>query len=366
MENYGLDMHCSIILDEFRELLPTYRALDKVVRQQLDRMVKENGIYVTAMESRVKAEKSLAGKLELKGHKYNSVKDLTDMVGARIITFYEDEVDKIAALVGKTFDVDWNDSVDKRKMHQLDSFGYGSLHYICRVPESMYYDPEFPHLNEIRFEIQMRTALQHVWATFDHDTGYKSGVQVPAEYIRRINRLAGVLELADEQIGLLRTEINDYRRRVQALLDDGCYDEVILDIQSFRKYLTLNPFDNLNKKIAAINQAEILETSLIPYLPVLQDMGYKTLGDLDNLISTCSDDAYQFAVFEIGNTDLDIISSTVGLQDLIIVDIMKKGLGKDGLVKMFNILNGENNYNITRADSILEHAAKLEFMNKKK
>lgn len=366
MEYYGLDMHCSMILDEFRELYPTYEIIESIVRKTLEKLIKENGIYVTALESRIKAEKSLAGKLELKGHKYASVYDLTDMIGARVITFYNDDVEKISALVGRAFEVDWENSVDKRKIRAVDSFGYGSLHYICQIPKSIYNDPAHPEVNTIRFEIQMRTALQHVWATFDHDTGYKSGIEVPAEYIRRINRLAGVLELADEQIGQLRTEINDYRRKVQSMMDEGFFDEVNLDTESFRHYIKMGPFDSLNKKIAAINQAEIHQSSMMPYLRVMQDLGYKTLGDLYSLIEKSSEDAYQFAVYELGNTDLDIISSTVGLQDLLIVDILKKGLGKDGLVKMFEVLNGENEYNTTRAGRILEHAEKLEFMNKKK
>lgn len=366
MENYGLDMHCSMILDEYRELLPTLKELEKVIDRTLHGIVADNGIYVNAIEHRIKAEKSLAGKLELKGHKYESAADITDLIGARVITFYSDEVDKIAAIVGKTFTIDWENSIDKRKMHELDSFGYNSLHYICQVPKSMYYDAKFPRLNEIRFEIQMRTALQHVWAVMDHDTGYKSGVEIPKTYLRNLNRLAGMLELADEQFSNIRTEINDYRRQVQGLVASGHFDEVVLDGDTYKSYLKLEPFDALNKRIAAINQAEIYTSSLLPFLPALKGLGFSTLGDLDRLIKDYTETAYHFAVYELGNTDIDIISSTIGLLDLLIVYIIGHGGTADHLRQLFDGVFGKSEYNAARAEKAMENAKKLGIKKKKR
>lgn len=359
MENYGLDLHCSMLLDDYRELLPTLHQLEKVVADTLNGIVSDNGIYINAIEHRIKAEKSLAGKLELKGHKYNSIDDITDLLGARVITFYSDEVDKIAALVGKQFIVDWENSIDKRKMHDLDSFGYNSLHFICKIPKELYCNPEFPKLNDIRFEIQMRTAMQHVWATMYHDTGYKSGVEIPKEYLRNLNRLAGMLELADEQFSIIRTEINDYRRRVQNLVSTGEFEQVILDGDSFKSYLKLDPFDALNRKIAATNQAEIMPTSLIPYLEVLKRFHFNTLGDIERMIKEDSDAAYQLAVYQLGNTDIDIISNSVAIQNLILAKIIKSGSGEPLVKLFFDTLYGESEYNHDRAKRIMEDARKI-------
>ena len=212
--SYGLDAHANTILEEFRENRPVFAKMLSIVRDTLRKSIQDNHIYINAVEARIKEESSLAGKLDRKGEKYKSLDDITDILGVRVITFYSDEVDKIAALAEQLFEVDWVNSIDKRKMHELHSFGYNSLHYICRLPEKIYKDPECPQLNQFRFELQMRSALQHVWATLDHDTGYKTGVEVPREYLRNLNRLAGMLELVDEQFCQIRTGINNYRRRV--------------------------------------------------------------------------------------------------------------------------------------------------------
>lgn len=44
------------------------------------------------------------------------------------MTFFTDDVDKVAAVVKELFRVDWKNSVDKRKRLDLTSFGYNSLH----------------------------------------------------------------------------------------------------------------------------------------------------------------------------------------------------------------------------------------------
>ena len=353
-----LDMHCEMILDEYRDRLPVLNRLKEVALDILKRTLKENHMVVTAIEGRVKTEKSLAGKLELKGSKYHTVDDITDTVGVRIITFFSDEVDKIAALMERMFEIDWDNSVDKRKMLEIDRFGYMSLHYICRIPKTLFEDPQQPLLNEIRFELQMRTALQHVWANMQHDTGYKSEVEIPMEYQRSLNRLAGILELADEQFSRIRKEINDYRRNVQSLVVSGNFDEVPLNGDTFRSYCELRPFQRLAEKIATINQAELYDDSPMPYYKVLHHMNMKTIGDVERMRQECSDGAYQLALIQLAGTGLDIVAYSVALQNLCIVKILKLGFGVAGLTQMFNAIYGESTYNAQRANRIFQQATR--------
>ena len=351
--NRHLDPHCRAILQEYEDNLPRFREVEAQVRDTLRRTLQDAGLAVAAIESRVKGYDSLAGKLELKGHKYKSLANLTDILGLRVITFYIDDVDKVASAVERLFTIDWENSVDKRKIHEIDSFGYLSLHYICSIPD-------FPY----RFEIQMRTLLQHAWANMDHDTGYKSGVEIPKRYMRNMSRLAGMLELVDDEFSKIRIELTDYRRRVQALVRSGNLDEVPIDSDTFRSYMDLDPFAQLNKRIASMNQAEIQDVSLMPYLSVFKSIGLKTLGDIDRMIKDFSEGAYQIACYQIGLTDLDIISSSIGPQDLCIAYILKNGGGKAGIKHMFDLLNGESDNNEMMAEMLLEQSKDLPFMNK--
>jgi ppGpp synthetase/RelA/SpoT-type nucleotidyltranferase len=360
--DYGLPPKETLILEEYRDSRAVFDKVLVIVKRILSENIEANHIYINAIEARVKAEDSLAGKLERKVGKYNSLLDLTDILGVRVITFYNDEVDKIAALVSRLFEIDWENSIDKRKMHEIHSFGYNSLHYICRLPKSLYQDPECPEINEVRFEIQMRTALQHVWSVLDHDTGYKSGFDVPREYLRNLNRLAGMLELVDEQFCAIRSGINDYRRHVESLVHSGKFDEVALDSESYGKYLDLKPFKALNKRIASINQAEILEASLTRFLSVFVHFGFTTLGDIERMIVDNSEDAYQLAAFQLASTDLDIINSSLGVISLCTVYALKQGGGVAGIEGFLEALNGKSANNKSRAENLFRVAKGLSFM----
>lgn len=362
MNDYGLDMHCQMILEEYHENMDVFRKMETVVLEQIGKMISENGLYVNTVESRIKTEASLAGKLELKGKKYRTLGDITDMFGARIVAFYTDEVDKISALLEKIFIIDHENSVDKRKMLSLDQFGYMSIHYICSIPSALYSDPMFPEINGYRFEIQIRTALQHVWATMNHDTGYKSGVEVPLEYRRSLNRLAGLLELADEQFAGIRTEINNYRRKVQTLVVDGNFGEVLLNVETYRSYVNLNPFGKLIGKIASVNQAEIYNDTLMPFFDVLIKLGFKTLGDIEKMKKDCGEAAYQLALHQLAGTGLDIVALSVALQNLCVVYMVKNGGGEAGLKYLYDLFYGEGDYNLTRAKHTSEIIREFEIV----
>lgn len=344
-----MDLHAEMILDEYRENLETFEIIKNVVLEQLRSYVKSFGSIVNSVEARIKTESSLKGKLSLKGDKYQSLADITDIVGARVVTFYNDEVDKFAAQVEKSFDIDWDNSIDKRKMYKVDQFGYMSLHYICRIPERMYKDETHPNVNKFRFEIQLRSNLQHTWATIYHDTGYKNDVEVPREVLRNLNRLAGLLELADDQFVAIRTFLDDYRRRVKQIVKSGDFSSVELNIDSFNAYLENGGFDILNRKIATINNMEIEEISLRNFLSVFKNLGFSTLKQLDDFKKEYSELAYEFSIRQFSGKDIDIISNATGPLNLSVVYVLSKDMGENVVKRILDRVYGERKSNLNQA-----------------
>ena len=330
------------------------KQLSEQASSLLQAALHEQNIELNTFERRVKTEESLAGKLEKKGYKYRTLYDITDVVGIRVVTYYTDDVDKVAAIAKQIFDVDWKNSVDKRK-HQLNSFGYLSLHYICYLKEGP--------LRTIPFEIQMRTALQHVWSAIEHDIGYKGAVKLPPEFVRQFSRLAGMLEMADDEFSRLRTTMTEYRRQVQSLVKSGHFSEVSLSSDSFSQFLELKPFQRLNQRIAAVNQAEIFPAPMMHFLPILENFRFTNLDDVKQFIVENSDDAYQLAVSQLAITDLDILSESIGLQNLCLVYAIKHGSGLYGIKAIYDTINGEQDSNTALAENILHLASQLPFMH---
>ena len=350
-----LSPHTVDLLNAYNAHLPQLEQLAEQVSSMLLKALREQNIQLNTFERRVKTEDSLTGKLEKKGNKYRTIYDITDLVGIRAVTYYTDDVDKVAAIAKQIFDIDWKNSVDKRK-HQLDSFGYLSLHYICYLKEGP--------LRDIPFEIQMRTALQHVWSAIEHDIGYKGAVKLPPEFVRQFSRLAGMLEMADDEFSRLRTAMSEYRRQVHSLVKSGQFSEVSLSTESFRQFLELRPFDRLNQRIAAVNQAEIFPAPMMNFLPILETFRFKDLGDVQQFIDENSEDAYQLALSQLAVTDLDILSESIGLQNLCLVYALKQGGGLYGIKAVYDAVNGEQAANITLAEGVLHLAQQLPFMHK--
>jgi putative GTP pyrophosphokinase len=171
----------------------------QIVRE-VTRALESSGVGYQGITSRVKGEESLARKLARPDKTYKTLWNVTDLVGIRVVTYFEDSIEEIASLVERSFGIDYQNSTNKMNAAEHDRFGYRSLHYICYLKD----DPEF------RFEIQIRTILQHAWAEIEHDLGYKAGDLASQRIRRRFSRIAGLLEIADQEFVSIKRELDEY------------------------------------------------------------------------------------------------------------------------------------------------------------
>lgn len=97
---------------------------------------------------------------------------IQDQIGARIITFYKDDVVRVSEVVDKYFrSIESKDMLPERAWE----FGYFGNHHVLMLPDDVI-DPswEKAHVPEF-FELQIKTLFQHAWSEANHDLGYKPG-----------------------------------------------------------------------------------------------------------------------------------------------------------------------------------------------
>ena len=316
-----------MIMDEYRTQKDDFIRLGETVHTMLRSMTKDAGIPVMSIEHRIKDEKSLEGKLYRKGDGYQSLDDLTDILGARIICYFNDDVDKIGHLVEQTFVIDWDKSSDKRALMKADSFGYLSLHYICSVPQGGDCPEEMCHK---RFEIQIRTMLQHAWSDINHDLGYKSQFGVPRAVTREFARLAGLLEIADNEFVRVRDDMNRYTEETKRKIIENDADDVLIDMISLDEYMRSNgQMRDFINRLAAIENSEINEINPEAYIPQLKWLKIETIGDLARMLERNEEPAYKLAERVLKGSELDILASNVALRFLCRAQLVSGGYDEE-------------------------------------
>lgn len=252
MEVVGNDL-----VKEYEGARDRYVSFARTIDNLLVRLLASEGISVHSIDHRCKTINSFRGKLERK-NSYCELVQITDLAGVRLITHYEDDVDRIAKIIESEFSVDEENSIDKRKAIDPDKFGYLSLHYVVSLSEERSALREYSTFRGMKVEIQVRSILQHTWAEIEHDTGYKTDIEIPKHIRRRFSRLAGLLELADQEFMGIRDALVAYSEDVTLQVEhvsearlDGPAEEVSLDKISLGRFIELDSLVlSLDERIA--------------------------------------------------------------------------------------------------------------------
>jgi len=201
------------ILQEYENKKDILDSFGHIINNFLSELLNERKIVVHQISGRTKDFESLSSKIDYKEGKYSSLYEITDIVGLRIISYLESDIDKIAEVITSEFLIDSINSSDKR-IQEVSSFGYKSLHLVASLNNQITNLAEYADYAGIKFEVQIRSILQHAWAEIEHDLGYKNKSAVPDQYKRSFNRLAALLETADIEFDRLKKELTEYEQAV--------------------------------------------------------------------------------------------------------------------------------------------------------
>ena len=274
------------ILKKYNENQDLYNNLkDKLIvliKELLLEKVNYHHIY-----SRVKEKNSLEKKIDTKDGKYTIIDDITDVVGCRIISYFEDDVEKIVNIIRKEFDIDEKNSVNKKAILESDKFGYLSHHLVCKISKKRLSLPEYEKYKNLKFEIQIRSILQHAWAEIEHDIGYKSSLGIPKELKRKFSRIAGLLETADENFCEIKKAIEIYQEKIEK--DENEFLQTDLNLNSLQLFIENQIVIELDNYIAIDAGKSSLDTetkqdSLSNYLDMLSYFNIKTIQELNDLL----------------------------------------------------------------------------------
>lgn len=221
------------LLGEFDANEKSYRDFELRLRGLIESLLVDKSLNIHNITSRTKERSSFIKKITKPGKDYLSISEVTDLCGIRITTYFENSVDAVRKVIENEFEVDYKNSVDKRKLHGSNAFGYMSLHYVVSLKKNRYELPEYRNFKGVKAELQIRSILQHAWAEVEHDLGYKSRVTIPEDLRRRFSILSGLLEIADREFLLIREEIAQYENKVRDLLEED-RDELLVDKISIR------------------------------------------------------------------------------------------------------------------------------------
>ena len=267
-------------INKYIALRPLYKKLAEKISQIIREVLEINKINYHGISYRAKEIDSFSKKIEKP--KYNDpINDLTDFARIRIIGYVEQDVKQIEDLIVNLFDIDYINSLDKSEELGTDKVGYKSVHYVGSLAKDRLKLPEYKRFENLKFEIQIRTILQHSWAEIEHDKNYKFSGELPKEIQRRFKLLAGTLESADREFNQLSKEIDDYSQEVKINTEKGNLN-IPINSTSLKQFY----FTKFEKLISTAQVVSDFNGSKNEFkiFNELRNFGLNTLEELEQII----------------------------------------------------------------------------------
>jgi putative GTP pyrophosphokinase len=246
------------------------------------------------LEYRTKTIDSFVEKVSRAGKTYNDPSDVTDLSALRVVVRTKGDLEKVSNILRLEFQIDPSQSVNKSDLLDSNEFGYLSEHYVVAIAKNRSSLTEWSPFTDLNAEIQVRTILQHAWATIAHSIEYKKSVDIPKPLRRRFYRLSALFELADDELDAIVLDskklYSEYQEQIQKSTTG-----IDLNIDSLKAYLESsdrvaywsNFIEQLGVKInrpGAVSRDVVMATRA----------GLSTIDDIDSLIDPNTEGAKEY------------------------------------------------------------------------
>jgi ppGpp synthetase/RelA/SpoT-type nucleotidyltranferase len=292
-EPFDFDGHRAKAIEAYQKKISLFEDFSAVVQKILEQALQAQRINVASVQARAKSLASFAEKASLPSEadrnepRYRDpITEITDLTGARVITFFPRTVGEVDRLLAAEFEI--LERVDKAAaLHEEERLGYQSIHYVVSLRPTRTALPEYARYGGLRAEIQVRTILQHAWAEIEHDIQYKSVETIPSQVRRRFMTLAGLLEIADREFQAVQDEDETLRQAARKSVQAGALAGVEITADALKSYLDkkLGP-DGRMKDFAYQYTARLLRR-----------LGFSDFRQIDECVAGFDDDRISRAVW---------------------------------------------------------------------
>lgn len=152
---------------------------------------------------RVKSTASILDKAQQRNIPLDKLEtEMQDIAGLRMMCQFVEDITYVVELLRKRKDfeiVEERDYISHKKVS-----GYRSYHVVIKYPVQTINGER-----KILVEIQIRTLAMNFWATIEHSLNYKYDGQFPEEIHMRLQRAAEAAFRLDEEMSLIRGEIQE-------------------------------------------------------------------------------------------------------------------------------------------------------------
>lgn len=291
--SFDFDRHRELALAQFREIRGLYENLVETVERILRDALAASNVTVHSIDVRAKSFKSFADKASKPSPsnphepKYRDpLKEITDLAGARVITFLPAVVTQVCACIEREFVI--LEKTDKaEELMDEGKFGYHSIHFLVQLSSDRVRLSEYKRFAGLTLEIQVRTILQHAWAEMEHDIQYKSASVIPVAIKRRFIALAGMLEIADREFQALQEDDSALRAKARTSVESGHFSGVEITPDALKAYL--------DRKLGSDGRQTSLSYEFSARY--LKKLGFSSLQQLDECLNGYDDDAASRAVW---------------------------------------------------------------------